>query len=191
MAELICDRAFLRDEPLPRNQEEFARRLRDDAERGNLAVQDVAKLLFPLFETHHAARLAWEQLARPRWQSVADDVEEQMDALVAPGFLTSTPWKWLEQYPRYFRAIASRLEKLGHGAQQRDQRGMEELAPWLEAYRDRAQRHQQRGLVDPELILFRWMLEEFRVSLFAQQLGTIFSISAKRLEKQWSKVLGA
>jgi ATP-dependent helicase HrpA len=149
----------------------------------------VAKLLFSLFESYHAARLAWEQLPKPRWQPVADDVEAQLADLVAPGFLTSTPWKWLEQFPRYFRAIAARLDKLSHGAEQRDQRGMDELTPWLEACRDRAERHQQRGIVDPELVLFRWMLEEFRVSLFAQQLGTIFSISAKRLEKQWAKVL--
>jgi ATP-dependent helicase HrpA len=60
--------------------------------------------------------------------------------------------------------------------------------PWLEAYQDRAQKHEQRGLVDQELVLFRWLLEEFRVSLFAQQLGTVFSISSKRLEKQWAKV---
>jgi ATP-dependent helicase HrpA len=188
IAELICDRAFVRDGPLPRTRDEFQQRLKDDAERGNLAVQDVAKMLFPLFETYHAARLAWEQLAKPRWQDVADDVEGQLEALVAPGFLTNTLWTWLEQFPRYFRAIESRLDKLKHGAQQRDQVGMAELVPWLEAYQDRAQRHEQRGLVDKELVLFRWMLEEFRVSLFAQQLGTIFSISSNRLEKQWAKV---
>jgi ATP-dependent helicase HrpA len=190
VAELICDRAFLRDEPLPRSQADFEQRLKDAAERGNLAVQDVAKLLFPLFETYHAARLAWEQLAKPRWQSVADDVAGQLQGLVAPDFLIRTPWKWLEQYPRYFRAIGVRLDKLTHGAQQRDQQAMEELTPWLEAYQDRAEKHEQRGIVDPELVLFRWMLEEFRVSLFAQQLGTVFSISSKRLEKQWTKVLG-
>jgi ATP-dependent helicase HrpA len=190
IAELVCDRAFVREDPLPRTKDEFEQRLHDAAERGNLAVQDVAKLLFPLFESYHAARLAWEQLAKPRWQSVADDIAEQMQALVAPDFLISMPWKWLEQYPRYFRAIAVRLDKLTHGAHQRDQQGMEELTPWLAAYRDRAEKHQQRGIVDPELVLFRWMLEEFRVSLFAQQLGTVFSISSKRLEKQWAKVLG-
>ncbi len=188
IAELICDRAFVRDEPLPRNEEDFRQRLKNDAERGNLAVQDVARLLYPLFAGHHAARLAWEQLARPRWQDVADDVQTQLDALVAPGFLTETPWSWLEQYPRYFHAVESRLEKLTHGAQQRDRQGMLELAPWLDLYRDRLQKHQQRGLADEELVRFRWMLEELRVSLFAQQLGTVFSVSSKRLEKQWAKV---
>ena len=56
-------------------------------------------------------------------------------------------------------------------------------------YQDRAQSHRQRGIVDPQLELYRWMLEEFRVSLFAQQLGTSLTVSAKRLEKQWNKVV--
>jgi ATP-dependent helicase HrpA len=65
---------------------------------------------------------------------------------------------------------------------------MSELEPLVQRYDTRAESHRQRGLADPQLELYRWMLEELRVSLFAQQLGTSQTVSIKRLEKQWAKV---
>jgi ATP-dependent helicase HrpA len=81
-----------------------------------------------------------------------------------------------------------RLEKLAAGAHDRDRRGCAELAPREHAFLQRLRDHQAQGIYDPELHRFRWMLEEFRVSLFAQELGAAFPISAKRLDKQWEKV---
>ena len=65
---------------------------------------------------------------------------------------------------------------------------MEQLTPWITAHNQRAALHQQRGAHDEQLVLFRWMLEELRVSLFAQQLGTSIPVSLQRLEKQWQRV---
>jgi ATP-dependent helicase HrpA len=70
----------------------------------------------------------------------------------------------------------------------RDAQALGHLAPWLSAYARRAAEHRQRGAIDAELVLFRWMLEEFRVSLFAQQLGTALPVSTQRLERQWARV---
>ena len=84
--------------------------------------------------------------------------------------------------------VVHRNTKLQHGGQQRDQQALEQLEPWITASAQRAAAHHQRGAIDPHLELFRWMLEEFRVSLFAQQLGTSLSVSAQRLEKQWAQV---
>jgi ATP-dependent helicase HrpA len=81
-----------------------------------------------------------------------------------------------------------RLDKLAAGAQDRDRRSYLEVTPRESAYAQRLRDHQAQGVYDLELARYRWMLEEFRVSLFAQELGTAFSVSAKRLDKQWEKV---
>ena len=115
-------------------------------------------------------------------------VAAQLADLTAEDFLCQTPWQWLKHYPRYFQAISLRLDKAASGGGARDRQGLAELDPFQRLQRERAGEHQARSILDAELTMFRWMLEEFRVSLFAQQLGTSMSISAKRLEKQWAKV---
>ena len=133
-------------------------------------------------------RLALENLPRNRWPQVVQDVRRQLDALTPDGFLTATPWAWLQHYPRYLRAIVYRLDKLQHGGQQRDAQALQQLEPRLALLAQRAAAQRQRGVVDPQLVLFRWMLEEFRVSLFAQPLGTSLPVSIQRLDKQWTQV---
>ena len=71
---------------------------------------------------------------------------------------------------------------------QRDRVWTGELAVAWEQYQARVAKHAQEGKRDPQLELYRWWLEEYRVSLFAQQLGTKVPISDKRLSKQWSQV---
>ena len=129
-----------------------------------------------------------EKLPSQRWPLVIQDVQRQIAALVPVNFLTDTPWLWLNHFPRYLRAIVQRLEKLTRGGQARDQEALEQLAPWITAHEQRAALHQQRGAQDEQLVLFRWMLEELRVSLFAQPLGTSIPVSFPRLEKQWQRV---
>lgn len=105
------------------------------------------------------------------------------------GFLVATPWRWLQQYPRYFRAIKLRLDKIAGSGWRRDRRAFDALEPLLDAYRRRLADHRRRGIDDAELDAFRWLLEEFRVSLFAQELGTSIPVSAKRLQRHWANVL--
>jgi ATP-dependent helicase HrpA len=188
LALLVADRAFLADPELPRTQAEYQQRLGDAAARAGMAIQDIAALVQPLFEALHAARLALEQLPSARWPSAVQDVRRQIETLVPEGFLTETPWTWLCHFPRYFRAIVHRLDKLQHGGHQRDQQALQQLEPWIIAHDQRSALHQQRGAFDEQLVVFRWMLEELRVSLFAQQLGTSIPVSFPRLEKQWGQV---
>jgi ATP-dependent helicase HrpA len=65
---------------------------------------------------------------------------------------------------------------------------MRELTPLETRYHDRIAEHRSRNIIDPELVTYRWMLEEYRVSLFAQKLGTAVPVSVKRLDRQWKKV---
>jgi len=132
-------------------------------------------------------RLALEQPRPAAWKYALEDIREQLAALVPVGFLSETPWIWLQHLPRYLRAIALRLGKLGSGAA-RDRQSADLVAPNWRKYQERLSQHRLRGVNDPELAQFRWMLEELRVSLFAQELGTSMPVSAQRLDKQWLKV---
>jgi ATP-dependent helicase HrpA len=121
-------------------------------------------------------------------QAVAlNDIKAQLGNLVYPGFVRETPAEWLKEYPRYLKAIEQRFEKIG-AQLQRDRVWSGELAGYWEQYQVRLKKHLQEGKRDTELALYRWMLEEYRVSLWAQQLGTKMAVSDKRLNKQWSQV---
>ncbi|WP_122300692.1 DUF3418 domain-containing protein, partial [Pseudomonas syringae] len=116
-----------------------------------------------------------------------NDIKAQLSKLVYPGFVRETPAAWLKELPRYLKAIEMRLEKLP-GQVQKDRVWSIELAGLWAQYQARADKHAQEGKRDPELALYRWWMEEYRVSLFAQQLGTKMPVSDKRLSKQWSQV---
>ncbi|WP_313059651.1 DUF3418 domain-containing protein, partial [Pseudomonas rhodesiae] len=121
-------------------------------------------------------------------QAVAlNDIKQQLSNLVYPGFVRETPAQWFKELPRYLKAIELRLEKLPSQVQ-KDRVWSGELSGLWTQYQNRLNKHAQEGKRDPQLELYRWWLEEYRVSLFAQQLGTKVPISDKRLSKQWSLV---
>jgi ATP-dependent helicase HrpA len=187
LIDLLASQAFYAQSAIPRDSDDFeAQRL--FARRQIVPiVQEVAKVAWPLFEAYYAVRLALEQQWPAAVQYAVDDIRGQLAALVPPGFLTATPWDWLAHYPRYLRAMSLRLGKLGVSAA-RDREHTELVGSrWLQ-YQQRLAGHCNRGIDDPELARFRWMLEELRVSLFAQELGTSLAVSPQRLDKQWQKV---
>jgi ATP-dependent helicase HrpA len=138
--------------------------------------------------------VVWGKLALPtapqavKWQYAIDDIRDQLSRLAGPTCLSTTPWAWLRHCPRYFRAIRARLDALGSGGMAKDRERYEEFLPRWQGYLQWIAQHGPQCEADPELIQYRWMLEEYRVSLFAQKLGTSIPVSPKRLEQQWSKV---
>jgi ATP-dependent helicase HrpA len=121
-------------------------------------------------------------------QAVAlNDIKQQLGNLVYPGFVRETPGLWLKELPRFLKAIELRLEKLPAQVQ-KDRVWSGELSGYWAQYATRLDKHRQEGKRDPQLELYRWWLEEYRVSLFGQQLGTKVPVSDKRLGKQWSQV---
>jgi ATP-dependent helicase HrpA len=124
-----------------------------------------------------------DQLKTMSLRSTADDIRRQLDNLVPPGFPFGIPFDWLRQYPRYFRGIALRLEKLG-GNIENDSAGVQAVRQWWSRF-ERADEESREKLEK-----FRWMLEEYRISLFAQSIGTTMPVSEKRLTKQWESVMG-
>jgi ATP-dependent helicase HrpA len=150
-----------------------------------MAVQDVTKLIVPLLESYHQAKLAIE---RNKPHPAALEAEEHLKCLTPSCFLTTTDWDYLRECPRYFRAVPMRFEKLRSGGELADRQGTEELNRYWQKYLERKELHELADIVDPELEVFRWMLEEYRVSLFAQRLGTSIKVSPQRLDKQLEKV---
>ena len=149
------------------------------------AVQDVTKVIVPLLETYHQAKLVIE---RNKPHPAAWEAEEHLTRLTLPGFLSVTDWTYLREYPRYFRAVPMRFEKLRSGGEATDRQGTEDLHRYWQQYLERRELHDLAGISDPELEVFRWMIEEYRVSLFAQRLGTSMKVSPQRLNRQWEKV---
>jgi len=116
-----------------------------------------------------------------------NDIKQQLAQLIYPGFVRETPNEWLTEYPRYLKAIEQRLDKVGSQLP-RDRAWTIELTGYWEQYQARLARHSQEAKRDAHLQAYRWMLEEYRVSLFAQQLGTKMPVSDKRLSKHWALV---
>lgn len=115
------------------------------------------------------------------------DIDRQLQGLFVPGFLRDTPGRWLACYPRYLKALTQRLERLS-GQYAKDQKAMAMLAQLESIFLPQLRERPGLLLECAPAMQFRWMLEELRVSLFAQALGTRVAVSQKRLEEQWSLV---
>ena len=101
--------------------------------------------------------------------------------------MAQTPTEWLAHFPRYLEAASRRLDKLQYAAAKDVERARQIAMPWA-GYKERHTRLAAKGVVDEKLDLFRYLVEELRVSLFAQELGTAMPVSWKRLEKLWKEI---
>ena len=186
---LIADRAWFQGEPLPANEAAFRNQLKLARGRIGLAVQDVAELLPQILETGQAVRMRLSRAKKtPKWKPAVDDMRSQLQHLLHATFLTTTPWEWLVQFPRYLQGIETRLDRLEAGGIERDsQMAVAVVRRWQQCLAAQEHQREQAGY-DAALEYFRWMVEEYRVSLFAQKLGTAITVSEKRLDRQWKKV---
>jgi ATP-dependent helicase HrpA len=118
-----------------------------------------------------------------RYPQSSNDIIMQLDDLVYPGFLADLEPGRLLHYPRYLQGIEERLNQLEQNPN-RDLQRQARIQPWWDRYTEALE---DGALYDEQLDSFRWLLEEFRVSLFAQRLGTDGKVSEKRLAQAWSK----
>lgn len=117
------------------------------------------------------------------WMAAIEDIKDQLTHLVFAGFISHMPEP--KHLRRYLDAVAQRLQKLEQSDVGQDKTRMQQVEPWWHAYKKRAERAVRRGEVSDGLIEFRWLVEEFRVQIFAQPLGTAVKVSAKRLQVAW------
>jgi ATP-dependent helicase HrpA len=186
---LAAAEAFLPDgQQVPRDENGFRQVLDSGVSRFVPAGTALAELVGRILEHWRRARLRVEEISGSRTTDAAvRDLQTQLDGLVYPGFLLHTPPEWLQQCPRFLQAVHLRLDKLISG-DPRDATLTCSVMPFQARLSDRLQ-HPRPGNMPPSLVLYRWMVEEYRVSLFAQALGTSIKISPQRLERQWNKCL--
>ena len=184
VVEAIVDRAFIGDDPLPRDASAFAAqvkraraRLPAVAEAAMRSLGSIATAYGSLTQKLNAAPVGLGRLVA--------DLRTQRDALVHPRFFAATPWAQLAHLPRYLQALERRLAKYSANPD-RDARHAAQVAAWFGRYRERLERDQAAGRVTPGLEDFRWLLEELKVSLFAQELRTPTPVSFKRVERAWN-----
>jgi ATP-dependent helicase HrpA len=170
------------DVPLPRSEKAFASTL--DAHRAQLneVADRLSSIVTSAFKEWRAVRLALEKLGSPSFTDAVADVNSQLKALLPPNFVESVPRPYLDYLPRYLKAIARRLERLPANAK-RDAELAAKVKPFTIAVQGLLAQL-TRPTVPPELAQLRWMVEEYRVSLFAQELKTMMKASDKRLAEQ-------
>jgi ATP-dependent helicase HrpA len=184
---LILDLTFVEGQPAPRSRQGFERRLAENRPRLMTMAGEVCVLASRVLEHYHAVRQRLAGITQTNWMPSVKDMQEQLDGLVFRGFLQQIPYEHLKDYSRYLRAVEMRTEKLFHAAG-RDQERMREMAPVYRKWQERAESARATGRRDLRLEEIRWLLEELRVSFFAQQLGTAAPISVKRIETRWKEL---
>ncbi|MCY0386389.1 ATP-dependent RNA helicase HrpA [Robbsia sp. Bb-Pol-6] len=176
------DRACLA-EPLPDDEASFAARRDEGRGRLSLLGQEVARLVGTILTEY--TDVSKKLLQAKSFVAAHDDMQQQLQALVHKRFIADTPYPQLAHFPRYLKGIALRIVKLKADTQ-RDARASAELTPLKQQYQRVAS--QWRAGADPRLDEFRWLLEELRISLFAQELKTPMPVSVKRLHKVWESM---
>jgi ATP-dependent helicase HrpA len=163
----------------------FARlrdKVREDlAETAETAVKLAAAILASAHELDRRLRGTASLSLLPS----LNDARTQLAELARPGFISETGFEQLAQLPRYLRALGYRLDKMTDDPY-RDQSNVAKIQQLQAEYEDALGRVPRGRRPSPELRQARWMLEELRVSLFAQQIGTAYPVSEKRVRKALS-----
>lgn len=186
LKDLLARIALVEDQPSIRTSVDFEARNARASVQINIASQDVAAWLPKLADQVHDLRLRTER-APGSWSEVFADIHEHMNALFPEGFLREIPWSGLEEYPRYLQAIGQRIDKLSNGGLPKDRKLRAPIDEFWNTYRDLSSSTSDPVVLE-KLENFRWMIEEFRVSVFAQTLGTKQTVSDKRLREYLRRI---
>jgi len=144
------------------------------------AANEAGKIALEIMELYGAIKT---QLSRLNANDpLAKDINEQLDLMIYAGFIRNTPYQQLKAIPRYLKAVQYRLDKRDNNLQK-----VQEVSRYATRYWKDVEKKAKKDKVIPEQDPFRWMLEEFRVSLFAQQLKTAYPVSVKRMDKAWDE----
>jgi len=176
----ILDRVFITGRDKIYSEQAFLKRV--DKGRGELmpVASELCKLVNDTLQQFLIINKRLNAKASISWLNVMQDIKKQLDHLIYPGFISQTPDEWLMYLPRYLKAIDKRLDKIDRDPSKDKALSSKVLMFW--------NRYIESELKDSQLQQFRWMIEEYRVSLFAQELGTSIPVSEKRLDKAWHEI---
>jgi len=169
-----------------KTKEEFELRI----EKGKSQLHDKSlewsKLMTDILDNYRTIKKIMRNPSLSQLDTVAD-IQQQIKVLFPKDFITNIDQQWLQQYPRYLSGIKKRFDK-SHENAARDRRFRIEFSKLWDEYIKRYQSLVNQHIDSEQLNHYRWMLEEYRVSLFAQELKTIFPISEKRLKSYWREI---
>ena len=187
LADALTQRAFREcflpaDVPLPRDAQSFGKILDDRRAQLNEVAERLAVTVVSTLNEWRAARVALDSLRTGAYADAVADIEAQLALLLPSDFIESTSRPWIDYLPRYIKAVTRRIEKLPPNAR-RDAELAAKVKPFSTALRSLMAEPAING-PRPDLDQLRWMIEEYRVSLFAQDLKTMLRVSDKRLAEQ-------
>lgn len=187
MIRAISDRAFIGEDDLPRTNDEFMK-LKARARTRLPAVTQAVARQAQAIATEYQLLMTQQAKMPATVNRLKRDVEQQVSLLVYKNCFSLTPWEYLQHLPRYLKALRLRIEK--HPANpDRDGKNAASVGLIWQKWQDKVNALQQAHHDVPQALQdFRWLIEELRVSLFAQELKTPFPVSIKRLEKTWAEM---
>ncbi len=168
-------------EPWPTDEAGFAQRVQQARPRVMLVAQELARLAGAVLAEHGTLQKRLATLKA--FATVVEDVKSQLGELLSRDFI-ALPFERLQHLPRYLKAVSVRLDKLRNNPA-RDAQALADWQALAAPYARELAQRRRAGVVDPALTEFRWLLEELRVQLFAQELKTPMPVSVKRLQKIW------
>ncbi|WP_417069804.1 ATP-dependent RNA helicase HrpA [Niveibacterium terrae] len=169
-------------DPLPANAEAFAQRALEAKTRISLVAQELMRLASTLLAENASLTKRFATLRA--FPAVLDDLEQQTAKLMPKNFLVAYPFERLHHFARYLKAANIRIDKLRSNPE-RDAKQMSDWKSLSQPFEREWLQKARAGVTDPKLEEFRWLLEELRVSLYAQELKTPMPVSVKRLQKIW------
>ena len=179
------ERACMAD-PLPATKAQFELRCTEAKSRLNLIANELCRLVGGILGEYQALQKKLQ--GAKAFAQVVQDVQEQFSRLIVKDFIAATPFERLQHFPRYLKAAALRIDKLrtsGESGAVRDARLMADFMPLCQQWQREDLKHKKARAAHPQLEQFRWLLEELRVQLHAQELRTPAPVSVKRLQKMW------
>jgi len=184
LTQQIIDRALLEwlpDAEKIRRQTDYEQRLVEVKTHWIETAQQLAKQVTEILTQHQNIAKQIKGKVPARWLASVADVRGQLDGLIDATFVRDTPENWLKQLPRYLQGIEKRLEKIDLDPA-KDQKMIGEIQPLLDRYQSLAQSPAYQ--LHPGLVEIRWLIEELRLSLFAQPMKTLKPVSIPRIQKK-------
>ena len=179
LTQAVCDRAFIGEDELPRNEKAF----KEQIKRARSRLPAVKEALSRYLQETAAAYA--ELNGKLGKHPLTHLLRQRLQTLLAAGFATRTPWAQWPRLPIYLKAMTLRLEKYS-GNPARDAAREADIQELEQMWQEKTDGLVKQGLpVSDDLAAFKWMIEELRVSLFAQELKTPYPVSVKRLLKEW------
>ena len=181
LTQAVCDRAFIGEDELPRNEKAF----KEQIKRARSRLPAVKEALSRYLQETAAAYA--ELNGKLGKHPLTHLLRQRLQTLLAAGFATRTPWTQWPRLPIYLKAMTLRLEKYS-GNPARDAAREADIQELEQMWQEKTDGLVKQGLpVSDDLAAFRWMIEELRVSLFAQELKTPYPVSVKKLLKVWER----